>query len=102
MRFLKVIALPVLMIMCSCAGKTICANGSESFRPVLDPANSCKVRIRQVIVGTDVKLPASIALDGGNVNWAYDWSGSEFKNGQIDLGHVVLKPEAAPADGDKK
>jgi len=95
---MKVRALAFLMVLastCGCATKTICANGSESFRPVLDPLNSCKVRIRQVVIGSDVKIPASVALDGGAVQWGYEWSESEFKNGQVDLGHVILKPEAS-------
>jgi len=91
-----------IVVLTGCASKTICANGSESFRAVLDPANSCKVRIRQVVVGTDIKLPASVAMDSGNINWSYGWSDSEFKDGQIVLGHVVMKPEPMPADSERK
>ena len=102
MRYFVATMLPILACAIGCTTKTICANGSESFRPVLDPTNSCKVRIRQVIVGADVKTPASVAVDGGNVNWAYDWSDSEFKNGQIDLGHIILRPDAKPIEAEKK
>ena len=85
-----------------CATKTICANGSESFRPVLDPTNSCKVRIRQVVVGSDIKIPSSVAIDGGAINWSYSWTETEFKDGQITLGHIVLKPDSRLQASEKK
>jgi len=84
-----------LGVLSGCSGKTVCANGDESFRPVYDPENSCKIRIRQVMVGSEVKMPASIALDIGSVNWLLDWAGSEFRNGQVELGHFILKPDTA-------
>lgn len=102
MKYVAVLIFPTLLFAVGCVTKTICANGQESFRPVLDPANSCKVRIRQVIIGADLKTPASIAIDSGTVNWEYDWAASEFKNGQIDLGHIVLKPEVLTPDAEKK
>jgi hypothetical protein len=99
---MRLAALAVLIFASGCTTKTICANGTESFRPVLDSANSCAVRIRQVIVGTDIKTPPSVAIDGGSVNWTYGWTGSEFKNGQIELGHVILKPGPATTEVEKK
>ena len=99
---MRLAALAVLAFALGCTTKTICANGSESFRPVLDSSNSCKVRIRQVIVGTDIKTPASVAIDGGTVNWAYDWAGSEFKNGQIEMGHIIMKPVTGSPEAEKK
>lgn len=93
--------LAVILLLSGCATKTVCANGPESFRPVLDAADSCKVRIKQVVVGSDIKTPDSVALDKGNVNWSYEWVGGEFKDGQIVLGHIVLKPEIPPSVGGK-
>ena len=93
----------VLIVSCSsCATKTVCANGSEPFRPVLDPAASCTVRIRQVIVGSEIKIPASISLDGDSVNWSYGWVESEYKDGQIVLGHLTMKPEPQSLNLEKK
>ncbi len=85
-----------------CATKTICANGSESFRSVLDPNASCKVRIRQVVVGTDIRVPSSIAFDSAAVNWSYEWAESEFKAGQIMLGHIVLRAAPASSEMEKR
>lgn len=87
------------LILMGCATKTVCANGPEPFRPVLDPSHSCRVRIRQVIVGSEIKVPGSIALGKSGVNWSYDWIESEFKDGQIVLGHLVLKPELSTEGG---
>lgn len=94
--------LPIFSFISACATKTICANGNESFRPVLDPANACKVRIRQVIVGSDIPLPPSIAVDSGSVNWVYAWSPGELRNGQVELGHIILKPEGVAPNLEKK
>jgi hypothetical protein len=92
----------IILAIPGCATKTVCANGQESFRPVLDPADSCKVRIRQVMVGSDIKTPDSIALDTGSMNWSYGWVDGEFKDGQIVPGHIVLKPETPPPTGGGK
>lgn len=83
-----------LLAVTGCVTKTVCANGTESFRPVLDPVASCKIRIRQVIVGTDVKTPESLSMEKSATNWSYGWINSDFKDGQIVLGHIVLKPES--------
>jgi len=85
-----------LILIClsvfGCATKTVCPSGGEPFRPVFDSANSCKVRIRQVVIGSDIKMPKSISFNGGTLNWNYEWKESEFKRGQIELGHLVLRP----------
>lgn len=93
---MKTFMILTLAFLSGCASKTICSNGGESYRPIFDPDNSCKVRIRKVIVGSDIKIPQSAALDGG-VNWSYDWVDSEFKNGRIELGHLVLVPQSGGA-----
>lgn len=92
MRMLALIG--VVSLLCGCAAKTICASGDDPFRSVLDPANSCKPRVRRVVIGSDIKMPPSIAIDANPSLWTYDWAESEFKNGQVDLGHVVLRPNA--------
>ncbi len=74
-------------VLCACSTKTICANGNESYRPVLDPKNSCHVRIHQVLIGSDVK-PKGLR----NSAWHYDWQPSQMQDGQLILGHFVLTP----------
>jgi hypothetical protein len=87
--------LTILALIEGCVSKTICANGNESFRPVLEAAAACRVRVRQVVVGTDIKMPASISASHGIMNWTYRWSDTEFKDGQVVLGHFILKPESS-------
>lgn len=102
MKRLIIVATIALLLPGACVTKQICANGQESFRQVLDPENGCKVRIRQVVVGSEIKLPASTPIDGSAVVWTYDWIGSEFKGGQLELGHMILRPESGPTLSEKK
>lgn len=92
----------VLLLASGCATKTLCANGLESYRPVLDSSSSCKVRIRQVVIGSDIKIPESLSMAKGNAFWSYEWRESEFKDGEIVLGHIVLKVEGPESENDRK
>lgn len=52
---------------------------------------SCQVRIRQVTVGSDLKIPAS--LKGAALSeFALDWVEPTLQDGRIELGHFVLVP----------
>lgn len=92
-RISTLLILTVACALCACSTKPICNNGNESYRPVLDPKNSCHVRIRQVLIGSDVE-PKSLR----NTTWSYDWQPSRMNDGQLVLGHFVLTP-ISPRDG---
>lgn len=81
-----------VFIFWGCSSKPLCQNSVDGFRSVLDPARNCSVRIRQVIVGSDLDLPKSLSFKSSEVQWTYRWIESEFKNGILELGHFVLVP----------
>ena len=75
-----------------CATKTACLNSNESFRPVLDPMKSCSIRIREVVVGSEMDLPKSISFKDSDMTWTYRWIESAYKDGAFETGHFVLVP----------
>ncbi|MGZ3772737.1 MAG: hypothetical protein ACXVCY_07725 [Pseudobdellovibrionaceae bacterium] len=86
------ISIMSLFAVAACSSKPICQNSSGGFRSVLDPDRNCSVRIRQVIVGSEIDLPKSLSFKNSDVQWTYRWIESEFKNGVLELGHFVLVP----------
>lgn len=86
------ILLSLALVLSSCVAKPVCLNSNEGFRSVLDPAKNCSVRIRQVIVGSDLELPKSLSFKSSETQWTYRWVESDFKDGALELGHFVLVP----------
>lgn len=80
------------LVLSSCVSKPVCLNSNEGFRSVLDPEKNCSVRIRQVIVGSDLDLPKSLSFKSSETQWTYRWVESDFKDGALELGHFVLVP----------
>ena len=89
MKFLIIGLLCVLLT--SCVSKPICQNQTENLRSVYDVENKCKVRIRQVVIGSEIDIPKSIGFKSETV-WTYSWKDSKFENGKINNGHFVLMP----------
>ncbi len=74
-----------------CATKRICMNQLENNRSIYDVENSCRVRIRQVVIGSETEVPSSIGFKSGTL-WIYSWQESKFENGKYISGHFVLTP----------
>ncbi|MCB0370558.1 MAG: hypothetical protein KDD45_14315 [Bdellovibrionales bacterium] len=83
----------LLLIISGCATKKICINQLENNRSIYDVENSCRLRIRQVVIGTDAEIPKSIDFKSGAL-WSYGWQESKFENGKLSSGHFVLTPNA--------
>lgn len=81
----------LLLITSGCATKKICINQVENNRSIYDVENSCRLRIRQVVIGSDTEIPKSIDFKSGTL-WSYGWQESKFENGKLSLGHFVLTP----------
>lgn len=79
-------------LLASCASKPKCGN-PEGARTVLVGTTSCQVRIRQVNIGSDFKIPDSLK-DKLSSNFVLDWREAGLINGQVELGHFVLVPIA--------
>lgn len=82
----------LFFVLSGCATKSVCMNSNESFRAVYNHERSCTVRIRQVVVGSDLDLPKSLSFKESETQWGYRWVESSFKNGVLELGHFVLVP----------
>ncbi len=91
-------AISVLFIA-SCAHKPKCGN-PEGAKLIMVDDRSCQVRIRQVTVGTDLKIPDSLK-GPGLANFSLEWIEPELKSGQIALGHFVLVPMSKMSEGKK-
>ena len=89
---MKYVLLLFALAISSCVTKPVCLNSNEGFRSVLDPEKNCSVRIRQVIVGSDLDLPKSLSFKSSEAQWTYRWVESDFKDGALELGHFVLVP----------
>lgn len=81
----------LLLIVSGCATKKVCINQQENNRSIYDVENSCRLRIRQVIIGSDAEIPKSIDFKSGTL-WSYGWQESKFENGKLSSGHFVLIP----------
>lgn len=78
------------LILSSCAHGPKCGN-LEGAKVILAGEKTCQVRIRQVTVGTELKIPASLK-GPGLADFSLEWVESDLRAGQIELGHFVLIP----------
>ena len=90
----KIIALLSTVFLFSCAHGPKCGN-PEGAKVVLAGAETCQVRIRQVTVGSDLKIPSSLK-GSGLAQFQLEWVEGGLNNGQIELGHFVLIPATEP------
>lgn len=80
------------LIISGCAHSPKCGNPTGA-RVILSGTESCQVRIRQVTVGSELKIPQS--LKGTFLShFTLDWVEPQLENGKIELGHFVLIPAA--------
>lgn len=85
---------PVLVLaflLFGCATQKVCINQLENNRSVYDVENSCHLRIRQVVIGSDAEIPKSIDFKSGTL-WSYSWQETKFENGKLSVGHFVMAP----------
>ena len=80
------------ILFSSCAHKTLCGN-PESAKVILTGKDSCEVRIRQVTVGSDLKIPQSMKSTS-LAQFKFEWVEPELKESRIELGHFVLLPNS--------
>lgn len=52
---------------------------------------TCQVRIRQVTIGSELKIPQSLK-DSGLSQFTLEWIDPSLIDGRIELGHFVLLP----------
>lgn len=94
-----ILGISLIFVFSCCVTKKICQNQVESNRSVYDVDSSCKVRIKQVVIGSDATMPKSIDFES-SVPWSYSWTESKFENGKLTVGHFVLSPNPEPVGKD--
>lgn len=86
----KLILCISLSLLASCASKPKCGN-PEGARTILVGTTSCQVRIHQVNIGSDFKIPDSLK-DKLSSNFILEWREAGLVDSRIELGHFVLVP----------
>lgn len=78
------------LILASCTHSPKCGN-PDGAKVILEGGPSCQVRIRQVTLGSELKIPASLK-GPGLANFSLDWVEPTLQSGRIELGHFILVP----------
>lgn len=88
-----------LFCLSGCISGPRCGDPVEA-RAVYIKKTSCEIRIRQVTVGSDLKIPESLKrpdLAGMELQWVEPG----VVNGQVVLGYFVLAPQSQTARKEK-
>ena len=93
---MKFIFCAFIIVLSGCSHLPKCGN-PEGSGVVLAGKDTCKVRIRQVTVGSDLKIPES--LKNSNLSqFTLEWVEPDLKDGRIELGHFVLVQSSQAKD----
>lgn len=84
------------LVMAGCAHSPKCGN-PEGARIILMGDKTCQVRIRQVTVGSEIKIPQSLK-GAALADFTLEWVEPTLEAGRIELGHFVLIPSSAPKE----
>ncbi len=80
----------LVLAISGCSHLPKCGN-PEGAKVVLSGKDTCLVRIRQVTVGSDLKIPKSLK-NSGLSQFTLEWVEPAMIEGRIELGHFVLLP----------
>lgn len=80
------------LIISGCAHSPKCGNPTGA-RVILSGTESCQIRIRQVTIGSELKIPQSL-MGASLSEFTLDWIEPQLEDGKIELGHFVLIPMA--------
>ncbi|MBL7670342.1 MAG: hypothetical protein JNM39_07630 [Bdellovibrionaceae bacterium] len=87
---MKHIILLLSMAAFGCAHSPKCGN-PEGAKVILAGEKTCQVRIRQVTLGSELKIPQSLK-GAALVDFTLEWIEPALESGRIELGHFVLIP----------
>jgi hypothetical protein len=85
---MRIICLALALAVSGCSHLPKCGN-PEGSGVVLTGKDTCQVRIRQVTVGSDLKIPESLK-NSSLSQFTLEWVEPDLKDGRIELGHFVL------------
>lgn len=85
----------LLFVITGCAHTPKCGN-PEGAKVILAGEKTCAVRIRQVTLGSELKIPESLK-DAKLADFNLEWVEPSLEAGRIELGHFVLvQPSVTP------
>lgn len=78
------------VVISGCAHTPKCGN-PDGAKIIYEGKQTCTVRIRSIIVGSELKIPESIK-NPEIVTLGMEWVDPVMKDGQIIMGHFVMTP----------
>ena len=87
---MKLVYSILAVALSGCAHRPKCGN-PEGARVIFSGKETCQIRIRQVTIGSDLKIPQSLR-DSSLSQYALEWVEPGMVDGRIELGHFVLLP----------
>ncbi len=89
---LALCAATVTAFMLGCANTPACGNAPHAHTVYY--GHSCRERIRQVIIGSELHIPPTIKRDALS-NFNLRWSDPSVDGADVRLGHYDLVPKGA-------
>ncbi len=89
---MKYLLLAMALLVAGCANQAICGDSADARTVYFK--NSCRPRIREVIIGSELKIPSNIKKDA-LANFDLKWMDPSFDGGKVSLGHYDLVPKNA-------
>lgn len=86
-----IVLLCTLFVSVHCAHAPRCGN-LEGAKVILEGKNTCTIRIRQVEIGSELKIPESLKKPELTL-LKLAWIDPVFADGQIIMGHFKLIPK---------
>ena len=86
------IAMTMVALLEGCAHAPTCGNAPNAH--TIYYGNSCRERIRQVIIGSELHIPSNVKRDALS-NFDLRWSDPSIDGGDVRLGHYDLVPKGA-------
>ena len=81
---------PLTLFFTACASTPKCGP-STSKSAVYFNAKTCDVRIKEVIIGSELSIPEALK-ESDQVTHDVSWAGTSVQDGKIQAGHFVLSP----------
>ena len=79
-----------VLVLSSCVTSTACKT-PDGARVVLSSTGTCTVRIRQVMIGSEMKIPEKLKSNAYS-GYRLDWVDGSVTGNKIVLGHFILVP----------
>ncbi len=94
---MKSIILFAALSLCACANQSTCGDTPDARTVYFK--NSCRRRIREVVVGSELNIPQNIKNDALS-NFTLQWIDPSVDGGKLTFGHYDLVPPSDDVNTD--